>query len=85
MIWQPIETGPKDGTHVLLYYPDLKYPFHVGHFVDAQTLEYGQITRETRYWHSEVFAWGITTQKHNPTHWARLPEPPAQETENGRD
>jgi hypothetical protein len=66
--WQPIETAPKDGTEVLLFY---ETDMAVGLFHFRRKLwvlgypieiEDGDI----------IF----------PTHWMPLPEPPAQEKAN---
>lgn len=69
MDWQPIETAPKDGTVVMLYWPTISinaYPA-VGFNHDddygwawSQWMDYG-----------EIF----------PTHWMPLPAPPGKENE----
>ena len=64
MEWQPIETAPKDGAWVFLYWPTMSisaYPA-VGH---SHGDEYGWETVNRDY--GEVY----------PTHWIPLPEPPA--------
>ena len=62
--WQPIETAPKDGTHVLLYWPTMSissYPLVGFHHGD----EYGWEPVADRDY-GEIY----------PTHWMPLPEPP---------
>jgi hypothetical protein len=64
MTWQPIETAPKDGTVVLLYWPTMGiyvYPLAGFHMGD----EYGwELSANREY--GEVM----------PTHWMPMPAPP---------
>lgn len=67
MKWQPIETAPRDGTHVVL----------------AEWSEYaGKWQFETSYWrtyfghYGEGFGWS----GHAPTHWMPLPDAPSSPT-----
>ena len=69
--WQPIDTAPKDGTPVLLYLNDAdQMQYHalgrilVGHWDDHP---------RCRCW----IAGGYMRRVFPPTHWAPLPEPPA--------
>ena len=63
MKWQPIETAPKDGTHILGYDPSL---FGVwvtwwesdGWFISAESQD------------------GMGYENMPVTHWMQLPEPP---------
>ena len=72
MIWQLIETAPKDGTSILLCVA----PFEplVGRFdealgwVDFGADEYDNDRREL---------WIDSGEKYAPTHWMPLPPPPA--------
>ena len=62
--WQPIETAPKDGTVVFLYWPTMsitRYPAAGMHHGD----EYGWEMYVDRDY-GEIF----------PTHWMPLPAPP---------
>ena len=60
MEWQLIETAPKDGTPVLLFYTGLMY---VAQWVPES--EFGPV------WCSVD-----ATMILNPSHWMPLPEPP---------
>ena len=66
MDWQPIETAPKDGTHVLGYGP----------------MDDGTYWMEDLYWYESMEAWPITFMHGHgePTHWMPLPEPPESES-----
>lgn len=66
--WQPIETAPKDGTRIFLYFPGLMDGY----------------TRIVGYWGKPIFGkarWfdgpGLKALDIvPPTHWQPLPEPP---------
>ena len=69
--WQPIETAPRDGKHVL-----------VGTFPTVP----GHVTIATAHWWHEGREWALSVNydgEHSdhgveaPTHWRPLPEPPA--------
>jgi len=64
MEWQPIETAPKDGTHVLLYVDKGAAVNITGGFWDN---------------HPKCGCWiagGYTRKQFPPTHWMPLPEAP---------
>ena len=66
MEWQTIETAPKDGTFVLIYWPTMsiyQYPLCAFNHGD----EYGWELVSNRDY-GEVY----------PTHWMPLPEPPKE-------
>ena len=66
MEWQPIESAPKDGTIVMIYWPTMsihQYPTCAFNHGD----EYGWELVSNRDY-GEVF----------PTHWMPLPEPPKE-------
>lgn len=65
MTWQPIETAPRDGRHLLLFpnYENWPRPT-VGRWAD----EYGGL-----WYMAEV---GTLCGLWKPTHWMPLPEPP---------
>ena len=81
MTWQPIETAPKDGTHILVYGPSAGYDedapplgFSVAHWYDDGVNELG--------WRGIVAGDNIDSysdldEDTQPTHWQPLPEPPA--------
>lgn len=73
-VWQPIETAPKDGTTVVVYFKGL------GPMTVAWEDPWGD--------GPEAATWCVTDHKHGPypvrgyrtgddTHWRPLPEPPA--------
>ena len=88
--WMPIETAPKDGTHILLHAPACE---HEGAPVQARTT-YGHwrapsdtprikyqdgFAPEPEWEDFEPFwaSWdGGFTEEHPPTHWMPLPPPP---------
>lgn len=58
--WQPIKTAPKDGTDILLYWPDITmshYPI-IGYWVDNQHEGFWVIKRT-----------GMGSPSSNPTQW----------------
>ena len=79
--WQPIETAPKDGTHVLLSYSGrVTYGYWLHLEVGKLVGDCGGVCRCPEYdeppapfWYSED---GGFTEEHPPTHWMPLPEPP---------
>jgi hypothetical protein len=62
MVWQPIETAPKDGNCVLVANP--KATAFSGFYV--------------AFWSKDDNRWLYSTYTAvpNPTHWMPLPEPP---------
>ena len=77
--WQPIETAPKDGSHILLFWPKTgHYPTHDGYHVEgARWLCKEECVGGRRYWdphfvsisHEQLHFTGMT-------HWMPLPKPP---------
>jgi hypothetical protein len=64
-MWQPIDTAPKDGTWVLLYWPMTRTNVVVGgHFYCARD--------------GEEMWWSLprVESSKEPTHWMPLPAPP---------
>jgi hypothetical protein len=84
MTWQLIETAPKDGTHVLLYIPNIESAqVHIGWFVEEETKCYGKVVHKTSEWRwKDGFMSGLFSEVSGlfsegaPTHWMPLPEPP---------
>ncbi len=67
--WQPIESAPRDGSHLLLARPDWKVPWH-GFYRMSETSEAKRFGE----------GWGRTNfgdPPLKPTHWQPLPDPPA--------
>lgn len=64
--WRPIETAPKDGTRVWLYYPD-------AYKDDRQVVGwYDRDIRDGDRWVDHADAMEFS----EPTHWMPRPEPP---------
>ncbi len=70
--WQPIETAPKDGTHILLYQP-VEGGSYVGKDIPDSYMFVGCFER------GKWFCTEYTAFDKMPTHWMELPEcPPNQ-------
>jgi hypothetical protein len=74
MTWQPIETAPKDGTKLLLFYPNLNYPIRLGHYSKSEHREHDKITYQNEGWVAGGFSFGRKDPV--PSHWMPLPGPP---------
>lgn len=72
MEWQPIETAPKDGSDVLLYFPleGLKGWSRV------VICHWRTIGDERGHWVWQDRAVRGYSDAYKPTHWMPLPEPP---------
>ena len=91
--WMPIETAPKDGTRVLLYWPN--YSDCVGEIGEpvvmigqwkenpriAGTPVQDRLGMSPAYWATsdELDDYGLARAEHYPTHWMPLPTPPKGE------
>jgi len=71
--WRPIESAPKDGTHVLLFWND---EVLTGHWWPRGKVQYGAKGN----WTKDRFGLGSTAHWSAPTHWQPLPKPPAEES-----
>lgn len=71
--WQPIETAPKDGTHVDLWACSGGDPRFGDRYTDAAFIR-GK-------WRYSSGADGWLEVSYMPTHWMPLPNPPATEKE----
>lgn len=65
MDWQPIETAPKDGHHILLYRPEIQF---VGYWPFAASVG--------EFWC--INAPGMPYMNPPPTHWMPLLPPPKE-------
>jgi hypothetical protein len=70
--WQPIETAPKDGTNILLWWPMQFHCALTGHWANKWNPWIG--------W--KVSGWSHDMFKTEPTHWMPLPNPPAASKED---
>lgn len=66
--WQPIESAPKDETRILGFFPGAPewYDFSVICWSDS----------DSDWWGCSPAAAGVCGDRHQPTHWRPLPEPP---------
>lgn len=67
LAWQPIETAPKDGTVVLIWCAE---------GIKTAWWEACYVWVAPGAWVSDHNR--SDTEEHEPTHWMRLPEPPAR-------
>ena len=74
--WQPIETAPKDGTHILVFERETgrhlsgHCPFHVVYY---RISEFGPDSKDFPPSWSDAEGWA-----YDPTHWHPLPSPPEE-------
>lgn len=68
--WRPIETAPKDGTSVMLYFPTWRQPFQVGRYEIEETFLHGKLTMRSEHWRGGPYA--IIGKDPEPSHWAPL-------------
>ncbi|MEO0943239.1 MAG: DUF551 domain-containing protein [Pseudomonadota bacterium] len=76
MEWQPIETAPKDGTEVILFY----WWYIDGGLVTAGYWHPVFDDVKGGFWYADLVNAGAA----DPTHWMPLPEPPSN-TKRGRE
>lgn len=74
MEWQPIETAPKDGTHIIVIYRDYK------------KFGSGRIWSDIVKWEKSWNGWSddetdYIMDDNTFTHWMLLPEPPKERDE----
>ena len=74
--WSPIETAPKDGTNVLLYYPGYSRKEWIGRYYKNETYSHGVLTRKSEGWHNGADTLLGMVKECDPTHWMPLPSPP---------
>lgn len=75
--WQPISTAPRDGSQVLLFFPEFNHKVQLGHFVDTEHFNHGVSTYKKQYWAFDTIITGLPRPE--PTLW--MPIPPAPEPE----
>ena len=78
MSWQPIETAPKDGTEVLLFWCAEHGPEYVEYLACGAWGEYrdGSGGWGGESFHSKPEGYWTRLIGEKPTHWMPLPEPP---------
>lgn len=77
MIWQPIATAPRDGTHLLLAVPGYRHAV-LGHYFQHERREFGEVVSIYEGWSDGSLRLG--GEPPEPTHWMPLPEmPPASD------
>lgn len=72
MRWELIETAPKDGTAILLFYADQRGMVEGYWFSSPKQTDDG--------WYVEIFGYPGDP---GPTHWMELPSPPRNPTTGG--
>jgi hypothetical protein len=80
-VWEPIETAPKDGTRVLLYYPNYPQKEWVGRYFKNETYNFGNLVRKSEGWHTGADRLATMVGECEPSHWVPLPSPPTVEPE----
>ena len=71
--WQPIESAPRDGTRILLFFPN-----DVGVISGEWNFEQFYANPKPHFTHDQEQRWGVRHMRANqPTHWQPLPLPPA--------
>lgn len=71
--WMPIESAPRDGTEILVFYPVTMNTAVPGWVVPASYKEWAWFRSGT-----DLFLTG----EHSPTHWQHLPAPPKDGADN---
>jgi hypothetical protein len=76
--WKPIETAPKDGTHILLY------PTRwTGISADVGVFDHDKYAKRPRpYWRRRGSNSVTDDRGLAPTHWQHLPPPPITEIDH---
>lgn len=73
--WQPIETAPKDGTSVFLYFPGIPDDYAI-----FPSIGIGRRGRKDKFW--EIRHGFVMSPRLGPTYWMPLPPPPSPETKD---
>lgn len=75
--WQPINTAPKDGRNLLLFFPCFQYPIMI-----CWWGEFTEDPDDSGAWYEQYYPDGIghgdgpISEQCDPTHWMELPEKP---------
>lgn len=72
--WRPIETAPKDGTHILLWVPKDEPQIIVGYHDKFQQSD-GTVDEWWTY--ADRLLQDVAGEIVKPTHWIPLPAPPS--------
>jgi len=85
MIWQPIETAPKDGTYILVVDADCITPeADKAHWGPVFGSEFSWRAGDKESWaHDSRAAQELIGAYETATHWMPLPPPPQQEPRHG--
>ena len=75
--WRPIETAPKDGTHILLYYPERDCCIG-GSYVEITDGDWETGYKRWMEWQVDDELY-VGDEGYSPTHWMPLPTPPQGE------
>ena len=74
MTWQPMATAPKDGTHILVWFPQSGVWEVFMHRFDQDDTEGWWCVSDNKNEPMPLRGWVI-----QPTHWMPLPAPPVGE------
>lgn len=82
--WQPIETAPTDGTVMLGWFPYFCAAGERGQVFVMRWNDEKWASKPKPHFDASGWVWGVRElRKRQPTHWMPLPDPPAQEQEQG--
>jgi hypothetical protein len=77
--WEPIETAPKDGTHVILYFAGWKP--QIGSYCVSEYYRNGKLDHRTERWFGSWVSLAPISKDPEPTHWMPLPKAPVDDAE----
>lgn len=78
MEWQPIETAPRDGSWILLFFPEIDVAIG-GCYASGSDYDFGGNEFEYFTWFTDCDFVIVDPSTSNPTHWMPLPPPPPQQ------